>query len=170
MTRMPVFAAVTFGLLLTACASTPSVEEANARNAQIQSDCRAKGYRPGTADFETCQALAYQAEHQKKLNTMQATGLGIWGVSTAATLLSDVRVKRDIVPVSRLPNGLQLYRFRYRWSDQLYVGVMAQDVLLFMPNAVVLGPDGYLRVEYSRLDLQLVTWDQWSAQSEPILR
>ena len=43
-------------------------------------------------------------------------------------LASDIRLKRDIVAVRRLPNGLQLYRYRYVWSPTLYVGVMAQEV------------------------------------------
>jgi hypothetical protein len=40
---------------------------------------------------------------------------------------------------------------------------MAQDVALVVPDAVVHGPDGYLRVDYSRLGLHLMTWDDWVA-------
>jgi polysaccharide biosynthesis/export protein len=36
------------------------------------------------------------------------------------SLMSDIRVKRDIVPVGHLANGLQLYRYRYVWSSTLY--------------------------------------------------
>jgi hypothetical protein len=74
--------------------------------------------------------------------------------------MSDIRVKRDIVPLARLDNGIGLYRYRYNWIDQLYVGVMAQEVAKVIPDAVVRGPDGYLRVDYSRLGLHLVTWDE----------
>lgn len=42
--------------------------------------------------------------------------------------MSDVRAKRDIVPLARLENGIGLYRYRYMWSDDVYVGVMAQEV------------------------------------------
>src|SRR5262249_37960123 len=73
--------------------------------------------------------------------------------------ISDIRLKRDIVELGRLANGLHLYRYRYPWSDTLYVGVMAQEVLEIAPQAVVQGADGYLRVDYSRLGLQLSTWD-----------
>ena len=31
------------------------------------------------------------------------------------------------------------------------------------PAAVVRGPDGYLRVDYGRLGLQLITWEEWAA-------
>jgi hypothetical protein len=76
---------------------------------------------------------------------------------------SDIRLKRDIVELVRLDNGLRLYRYRYLWSDQVYVGVMAQEVAEIVPDAVLLGADGYLRVNYSRLGLRLMTWDEWTA-------
>ena len=77
---------------------------------------------------------------------------------------SDVRLKRDIEAVSRLDNGIGLYRFRYLWSDQEYVGVMAQEVESVVPDAVTSGSDGYLRVHYDRLGLRLMTWNEYSAQ------
>jgi hypothetical protein len=79
------------------------------------------------------------------------------------TLASDIRLKRDIVPVGQLANGLRLYRYRYVWSPTLYVGVMAQEVRDVVPTAVVRGRDGYLRVDYRQLGLRLRTWDEWVA-------
>jgi hypothetical protein len=79
------------------------------------------------------------------------------------TCLSDIRVKRDILQVGRLDNGIRLYRYRYVWDDQIYVGVMAQEVAEIMPEAVVRGADGYLRVDYGQLGLRLKTWDEWTA-------
>jgi len=76
---------------------------------------------------------------------------------------SDIRLKRDIVALGRLDDGLVLYRFRYNWSDQVYVGVMAQEVAAVVPAAVVRGPDGYLLVDYARLGLRMQTWSEWSA-------
>jgi hypothetical protein len=78
-------------------------------------------------------------------------------------VVSDVRLKRDIVPLARLDSGLGLYRYRYTWSDQLYVGVMAQEVEAVRPDAIVHARDGYLRVDYGRLGLKLQTWEQWQA-------
>jgi hypothetical protein len=74
---------------------------------------------------------------------------------------SDARLKRDIVLVARLDNGLGLYRYRYLWSDVVYVGVMAQEVAYLYPASVVQGSDGYLRVDYGSLGLKLLTWEQW---------
>jgi hypothetical protein len=76
---------------------------------------------------------------------------------------SDIRLKRDIVEVDRLDNGVGLYGYRYQWSDQTYVGVMAQEVAQVVPDAVMQGGDGYLRVDYGRLGLRLMTWDEWVA-------
>ena len=76
---------------------------------------------------------------------------------------SDIRLKRDIAQVGELDSGIGLYRYRYLWSDTIYVGVMAQEVAAAMPEAVQRGADGYMRVDYARLGLRLQTWDQWAA-------
>src|SRR5438045_912115 len=64
--------------------------------------------------------------------------------------LSDARLKRDVVHLGRLDNGINLYRYRYNWSDQIYVGVMAQEIVQIVPDAIDSGADGYLRVDYER--------------------
>jgi Chaperone of endosialidase len=78
-------------------------------------------------------------------------------------LVSDIRLKRDIVRVAELDNGLGLYRYRYLWSDTVYVGVMAQEVAETYPESVVRGSDGYLRVNYQSLGLRLQTLAEWNA-------
>jgi len=76
---------------------------------------------------------------------------------------SDIRLKRDIAQLGELDSGINLYRYRYLWSDTTFVGVMAQEVAAMKPEAVLRGADGYLRVDYARLGLRLQTWDQWAA-------
>ena len=95
---------------------------------------------------------------------------GAWGNDTDASYYyapvltaSDLRLKRDIALIDRLDDGLGLYRFRYLWSDTVYVGVMAQEVALRYPNAVVHDPSGYLRVDYSQLGLKFMTLSEWDA-------
>ena len=79
--------------------------------------------------------------------------------------ISDVRLKRDITLVGRVKDALGLYRYRYLWSDTAYVGVMAQEVALVHPEAVVRSVfDKYLRVDYSRLGLKLMTWSEWESR------
>jgi hypothetical protein len=92
---------------------------------------------------------------------------------SAPVVPSDVRLKRDIVQIGQLVNGLPIYRYRYLWDDTLYVGVMAQDVAATRPEAVVRGSDGYLWVAYDRLGLKFMTWTRWltengeAAQAKP---
>jgi hypothetical protein len=74
---------------------------------------------------------------------------------------SDIRLKHDIVYLGRLDNGLGFYRFSYNGSDKAYVGVMAQDVERFMPDAVYAGRDGYLRVDYGKLGVKFQTYESW---------
>jgi len=76
---------------------------------------------------------------------------------------SDARLKRDIVALGRLSNGLNIYRFRYVGQNQFYVGVMAQEVEAIVPDAVAPGSDGYLQVDYDRLGLRLERWEDWSS-------
>jgi hypothetical protein len=77
-----------------------------------------------------------------------------------------MRLKEDIVPLARLANGLELYRFRYKGGDHtVYVGVMAQEVKKIDPSAVSRDRDGYLMVDYDRLGLKFMTWDEWQAQT-----
>ena len=76
---------------------------------------------------------------------------------------SDMLLKHDIALLGRLDNGLGFYRFSYNGSDKSYVGVMAQEVQAIMPDAVVRGSDGYLRVRYDALGLKFESYDQWLA-------
>jgi len=80
---------------------------------------------------------------------------------------SDIRLKRDIAEVGHLDNGLGLYSYRYWWSDQVYVGVMAQEVAQVVPDAVMMAPDGYLRVNYAKLGTHLQTYEEWVAAGRP---
>ena len=83
---------------------------------------------------------------------------------------SDVALKHDIVFLSRLDNGLGFYRFAYIGSNQAYVGVLAQEVQTVMPEAVVRGRDGYLRVYYDKLGLRFQTYRQWIASGAQVPR
>ncbi len=78
---------------------------------------------------------------------------------------SDIRLKENIVPLMRLSNGLELYRFRYKGSDRTaYVGVMAQEVQQIEPGAVWRDHNGYLMVNYDRIGLKFMTWKEWLAR------
>ena len=76
---------------------------------------------------------------------------------------SDMRLKRDIVELVTLENGIKLYSFRYLWEDTVYVGVMAQDLLEHesYKDAVVMKESGFYAVHYERLGLQMITLEEW---------
>src|SRR5439155_15687637 len=85
---------------------------------------------------------------------------GAWGNSANATytgttafVVSDARLKRDITLVGRRNDGLGVYTYKYLWSDAVHIGVMAQEVALIHPAAVVRDElTGYLAVDYWMLN------------------
>jgi uncharacterized protein DUF3300/endosialidase-like protein len=81
---------------------------------------------------------------------------------------SDMRLKHDIVLLGRIDDGLGFYRFTYNGGRTAYVGVMAQEVRSLMPEAVVRGRDGYLRVFYDKLGFTFQTYDAWIASGARI--
>ena len=145
-------------LLLAACQTDqPTVESINATQAAREARCEQQGYKRGTKDFYTCLHLAAsQAANEPlkdQMNTQAALGGALVGLSLLSAF-SDERLKRDIVPIGE-ENGFNIYRFRYVWSDDEYIGVMAQEVQRIRPDAVVVGSDGLLRVNYHKIGIAL---------------
>jgi hypothetical protein len=70
-------------------------------------------------------------------------------------LVSDRRVKDGISRIGTTALGLPLYRFTYLGRDGVFEGVMAQDVMEVLPEAVIEGLDGILRVDYARLGIAM---------------
>jgi len=66
-------------------------------------------------------------------------------------LLSDRRLKKDISLVGEDPRGFGIYRFKYLWSDDFQIGVMADEIQKILPAAVRERLDGYLMVDYGAL-------------------
>jgi hypothetical protein len=119
--------------------------------------------RPPEKPEETAEAERRDDVGQFAKYTAPTTLALLLGTQVASASPSDIRLKRDMTRVGWLPNGLGLYRYRYLFSDTPYVGVMAQEVASVCPDAVVRGEDGYLRVNYARLGLRLLSWNEWVA-------
>ena len=158
------------GLALLVCAAVagcatapPTVEEINAKRAAFIAACNEKGYKPNTQDFQTCLHWQMQVDAQEAEKNAAAGRFAASMGIVALSVLSDERAKRDIEPVGTLQNGIRLYRFRYLHDDQLYVGVIAQEVEQVVPAAVVHGNEGLLRVNYRMLGIDLMRWEQWKA-------
>ncbi len=67
----------------------------------------------------------------------------------AAAIMSDRRLKKNISKVGEY-NGLNVYKYRYIWGGPMQIGVMAQEVIKKIPEAV-LEVGGWLAVDYSKL-------------------
>lgn len=90
----------------------------------------------------------YQGQMQQYNARTGALG-GLFG--GVASLFSDKRLKKDIVPMGER-NGMPWYGFRYVWEDKsspLNYGFMAHEVAEVKPEAVHVDPSGYLKVNYS---------------------
>jgi hypothetical protein len=74
---------------------------------------------------------------------------------SAIGTISDIRLKTDIERVGTAANGLPIYNFKYIGSDNVYQGVMAQDVLEVFPEAVTTMPNGYMAVRYDMLGMKM---------------
>lgn len=75
---------------------------------------------------------------------------GAYSAYTAAAA-SDRRLKTDIKRVGELPSGIPVYTFRFIGTDEVHRGVMADEVLPVIPEAVTRDADGYYMVRYDLL-------------------
>lgn len=69
---------------------------------------------------------------------------------------SDRRLKENIIQVGTGDHGIALYEFNYIGQARRYRGVMADEVEQVMPEAVIIGEDGFKQVNYGMLGMQMV--------------
>ena len=116
------------------------------------------------ADILGASQMGYNAQ-MGNFNAQQAaqqgfnSGLmGLGGTLGAAAIMSDIRTKEHIKAIGWLPNGLPVYEYEYKpeWKDEAghgkFIGVMAQEVEMVQPQAVITRPDGYKMVNYGALN------------------
>ena len=87
-------------------------------------------------------------------NTEKGMGLGDWvGIAggIGGLMRSDRRLKRDIYRLGELPSGIPIYIFRFIGFEDWHVGVMADEVMGVIPEAVVEDNSGFLLVNYAAL-------------------
>ena len=109
-------------------------------------------------NMASTQASVFTAGLQAQ-GEMYGALIGAGGTLGAAKLgASDMRLKENVSEVGKDPyTGLNLYHFSYinDPDSTMYEGVMAQEVLNFMPEAVFITEDGYYAVNYSMLGLEM---------------
>lgn len=78
---------------------------------------------------------------------------GIGSIASAAALLSDERTKSDIETVAYDTKGRRWATWRYNWEDPRvrHFGLIAQETIKTDPDAVLMGADGFYRIDYSKL-------------------
>jgi hypothetical protein len=115
----------------------------------------------GGADILGAAQMGYNAQmgdFNAKQAAQQSFNQGLMGLAGAGIMASDIRMKENIIPMGSLPNGLPFYQFEYKpeFKDIAghgqFVGVMAQDVEMVRPEAVLTTSDGYKMVNYGVLN------------------
>ncbi len=77
------------------------------------------------------------------------SSIGSAASSLLPAIFSDERLKEDIEPVGSLYDGTNVYRYRYKGDATPRIGLMAQEVEVTNPGAVIeIG--GYKAVDYGR--------------------
>jgi hypothetical protein len=115
----------------------------------------------GGADILGAAQMGYNAQmgdFTAKQAAQQSFNQGLMGLAGAGIMASDIRMKENIIPMGSLPNGLPFYQFEYKpeFKDIAghgrFVGVMAQDVEMVRPEAVITNANGYKMVNYGVLN------------------
>jgi hypothetical protein len=78
--------------------------------------------------------------------------------TSSPSVMSDMRLKRDVREAGMLENGVKLYAFRY-WNDgRTFIGVSAQDLLKDerFRDAVTMSDRGYYMVNFAALGVRIV--------------
>lgn len=77
--------------------------------------------------------------------------IGSAGPDRLFSQISDRRLKVNVDIVGKLPSGLHVYEFNYVWGGKRERGVMAQEVQHVLPEAVIVRDDGYMMVDYGKV-------------------
>lgn len=117
---------------------------------QVSNPAQMSGATPqasvGGVDYTGLVNQKYQAD----LANSQAKMGGLFGIGSSiagALPWSDARLKTDIQRVGQTDAGTPIYTYRYIWGGPVHMGVMAQEV----PDARVMDPSGFYRVDYSKV-------------------
>ena len=105
----------------------------------------------GSVPFSQSTTSSYKPSFWENMGTIM-TGVG--GMMSA----SDVRLKKDIEYLGKHEKGFGVYK--WNWNDDAKamgindrtVGVLAQELIEYIPEAVSVHPKGYLQVDYNLVE------------------
>lgn len=89
------------------------------------------------------------SKYEQDVSQANAATAGMYSLGGAALKASDRRLKSNIVRIGTHPIGVGIYEYDIFGSRQ--IGVMAQELMEVMPEAVHQHPAGFLMVDYGRL-------------------
>lgn len=131
------------------------------QTALAQNQQAGQQYGQSASDLYTGMGNSIVAANQAKQankGSMFNTLLGTAGQLGSAYIMSDIRLKEDIIPIGQ-ENGHNIYTFRYsedvrKGIDNPLIGVMAQEVLETHPDAVQIMPNGFYGVNYDAIGVK----------------
>jgi hypothetical protein len=96
----------------------------------------------------------WYAQRDLRRKALIDTGVSIAGQAITAAA-SDERLKKNIVYL-KTEKGHKIYEFEYKNEPNVkYSGVMAQEVKKINPEAVIIGEDGYYKVLYNMIGVEM---------------
>jgi hypothetical protein len=105
---------------------------------------------PPIANATAQQGQFAQNNYNAQVASQNANTAGLYTLGGAGIIaMSDRRLKSNIVRIGTHPIGVGIYEYDIFGNRQ--IGVMAQELLEVMPEAVLQHPSGYLMVNYGRL-------------------
>lgn len=76
---------------------------------------------------------------------------GLTNLGSSWMRYSDARLKDDVETIGQHPSGVRRVSWRWKGRVERSTGVIAQELQAIRPDAVFVGPGGFLRVDYSRI-------------------
>jgi len=95
------------------------------------------------------------SQANKKSQSFPNVKKSMKNVATTVATMSDIRMKENISQTGTSPSGIPIYEFNYIGDSNRYSGAMAQDLLEMNIDAVSVGKDGYYRINYNNIDVDM---------------
>lgn len=100
------------------------------------------------SNYDNQKMAAYQ-QNQAAIGGLFGGVGNFLGAGTKPWIMgSDERMKEDKHRIGETDDGLGIYTYRYKGSDQPQIGLMAQEVKKTKPEAIVNRPDGLMALNY----------------------
>ena len=103
---------------------------------------------------------AAMSQSQQAAAAKQAGDDKMWGgiggaISGIGGLFSDKRLKENIIKIKYSDSGIPIYHFNYKGDNITWTGTMAQDLLSLGKEDAVFEENGYYKVKYNLIDVDM---------------